>query len=345
MKIEALVQQIRHWERHRIICCLLSFVFCLCEVHAENRLKKLWTRVDSLLTERYYNTHHDTNYVVRPDGKLTLKLKVNQTGNSLHAKGTINDVRSGADLSTSHKTTISIGAAYRGIGASYSINPAKLGGSYSDYELNINYFGSRLSLDASYQKSTSMSGNIQYNGTSRMESGDVTMKVYNLAAYYCFNHRRFSFPAAFSQSYIQRRSAGSWLAGLSYQGGMIETREELKARNPEAADVCIKAGHLGIGGGYGYNLVLGRKWLLHLSLLPTFVIYNHNRMTVNGESRDADRVRFNMIFNERAAVIYNFSPRWFAGATLVMNNSIFDDKAVVINQNKWISRAFVGLRL
>lgn len=43
------------------------------------------------------------------------------------------------------------------------------------------------------------------------------MQVLNLTGYYTFNHRRFSYPAAFTQSYIQRRSAGSWLAGISYQ--------------------------------------------------------------------------------------------------------------------------------
>ena len=52
-----------------------------------------------------------------------------------------------------------------------------------------------------------------------------------------------------------------------------------------------------------------------------------------------------MIFNERAAVVYNVSPRFFAGLTLVMNNSVFDDDVVVVNQNKWRARAFVGLRL
>ncbi|MBR1498556.1 MAG: DUF4421 family protein [Bacteroidaceae bacterium] len=313
---------------------------------AEGRLKKIWTKVDGILAERYYRTSYDTNYVVRPVGKLTLKLKYNVTGNSIHAKGTVNDVYSRADLSTSHKMTISIGVAYRGLAASYAINPAKLGGSYNDYELNFNYFGSRLSFDASYQRSYSMSGNVERGDvTSRMEQGDVTMKVFNITGYYCFNHHRFSFPAAFNQSYIQRRSAGSWLAGLSYQGGSIVTNEELKARRPEAPEVTMRVGHLGIGGGYGYNLVLGKRWLIHLSALPTFVVYNRNKLTINGNEREAGPMRFNMIFNERAAINFTISPRWFLGATLVMSNSLFDDKNVIINQNKWVARAFVGMRL
>ena len=61
-------------------------------------------RLDSVLSSRYYKTSYDTNYVVRPEGRLTLKVRMNQTGNDLHAKGTVNDVFAKADLSTSHKT-------------------------------------------------------------------------------------------------------------------------------------------------------------------------------------------------------------------------------------------------
>ena len=304
-------------------------------------------RMDSALTARYYRTPYDTNYVVRPEGTVTLKVRLNQTGNDFHAKGTVNGIYSEADLKTSHKTTMSISASYRGLAAAVAINPAKMSGAYKDYEFNLNYYSSRISLDISYQRSETLAGDVdrEDRGLQTMESGDLTMKVVNLAAYYAFNHRRFSYPAAFTQSYIQRRSAGSWLAGISYQGGRIETSDELKIRNPNAPDVSIDVGHVGIGGGYGYNWVLGKKWLLHFSMLPTFVVYNRNKMTVNGERKEAQHMRFNMIFNERAAIVYNFSPRYFAGATLVMNNSVFDDDVVVVNQNKWRARAFIGLRL
>ena len=312
---------------------------------AQSRRKQRRARVDSVLTARYYKTPYDTNYVVRPEGRLTLKFRLNQTGNSIHAKGTVNDIYSKADLHTSHKTTVAIVGIYRGIGVGVAVNPAKWKGVYKDYEFNLNYYSNRLSLDASYQRSSTLSGDIERNGMQRLESGDVNMNVLNLAGYYTFNHRRFSFPAAFTQSYIQLRSAGSWLAGFSYQGGSIETSDDLKTKNPKAPEVRIYTGHVGIGGGYGYNFVLGKKWLLHFSALPTFVVYNRNNFTVNGERKRAKHMRFNMIFNERAAIVHNFSSRCFAGITLVMNNSIFDDDVVVVNQNKWRARAFVGVRL
>ena len=303
-------------------------------------------RMDSVLAARYYKIPYDTNYVVRPQGRLTLKVRMNQTGNSIHAKGTVNGLYSKADLSTSHKTTFSLAAIYRGIGVGFAVNPAKWKGIYKDYEFNLNYYSNRLSLDLSYQRSESLAGDIKGDrGEQHLLDEDLKMKVLNMVGYYAFNHRRFSFPAAFTQSYIQRRSAGSWLVGISYQGGSIETTDKLKERNPNAPDVRIYLGHVGIGGGYGYNWVLGNKWLLHFSMLPTFVVFNRNNMTVNGVRKKAKHMRFNMIFNERVAVVRNLSPRYFIGATLVMNNSIFDDDVVVVNQNKWRARAFFGMRL
>ena len=303
-------------------------------------------RMDSVLAARYYKIPYDTNYVVRPQGRLTLKVRMNQTGNSIHAKGTVNGLYSKADLSTSHKTTFSLAAVYRGIGVGFAVNPAKWKGIYKDYEFNLNYYSNRLSLDLSYQRSESLAGDIKGDrGEQHLLDEDLKMKVLNMVGYYAFNHRRFSFPAAFTQSYIQRRSAGSWLAGISYQGGSIETTDKLKERNPNAPDVRIYLGHIGIGGGYGYNWVLGNKWLLHFSMLPTFVVFNRNNMTVTGVRKQAKHMRLNMIFNERVAVVRNLSPRYFIGATLVMNNSIFDDDVVVVNQNKWRARAFFGMRL
>ena len=303
-------------------------------------------RLDSALTARYYRTPYDTNFVIRPEGKLTLKLRLNQTGNDFHAKGTVNGFYSEADLKTSHKTTMSIGASYRGISAAVAINPAKMKGLYKDYEFNLNYYSSRLSLDFSYQRSETLAGDFTGDKVDlRLESGEALLKVLNIAGYYTFNHRRFSYPAAFTQSYIQRRSAGSWLAGISYQGGSIKTTDDLKARNSNAPDVRIYIGHVGIGGGYGYNWVPSRKWLLHLSILPTVVVYNRNNMTVNGERKEAQHMRLNMLFNERAAVVYNFSPRYFASLTAVVNNSVFKDDNVTVNQNKWRARASFGMRL
>ena len=59
------------------------------EANAQSRDQQVRKKVDSLLTARYYRTPYDTNYVVRPEGTLTLKVRLNQTGNDFHVKGTV----------------------------------------------------------------------------------------------------------------------------------------------------------------------------------------------------------------------------------------------------------------
>jgi len=309
---------------------------------AQTKGEKIRKRVDSVLQAKYNKVKYDTNYIVRPKGRLTLKLRTNISGYGVHAKGTVDGIYSKANLHTSNKATISLGASYQGISAGLAINPSSLKGRNKDYELNINAFSNRYSFDVNYQHAKTLSGNIERNGPYRLEENFVDLKMFTMAGYYIFNYRRFSYPAAFTQSYIQRRSAGSWLAGFSYQAGSIKTTDESPDYIPSAR---IYVGHFGIGGGYAYNLVLSDKWLIHLSALPTLVFYNRSNITIDDDRKDIHTKFPDMIFNERVAIIRNFPPRYFAGATLIINNTLYNDNSVIINQNKWRTRIFFGVRL
>ena len=320
----------------------VAMVLPVCAQDRHERMMAHKARLDSILTERRNRGNFDTNYVVRPKEPLTVKARVNVSGYDLYAKGTVKDDYAKADLHTSHTTTVSVGASYMGLSLSLSLNHAKLFGRKTDYNFNLNYYSPRINVEATYSQSETLSGDIKYgDGTQYLEEGMMNMRTLNVAAYYSFNYRRFSYPAAFTQSMIQRHSAGSWLAGLSYEGGRTRTNTSDYENLP---DIRIYMGHIGIGGGYAYNFVLRNKWLIHLSALPTFVVYNRNNMTIDGVKKKAERIRLNMIFNERLAVVYNFTLRFFAGATLVMSNSLFDDSKVTVNQNRWRARGFIGVR-
>lgn len=300
-------------------------------------------RIDSLLAEKNSRVDYDTAYIGRPSNRLTLKLRSNISGSKFRVKGQRNDMEGGSDVSTDNKATLSIGAIYRGISAGLALNPGKLFGHYKDYELNLNAYGNRYGVDVAYQSSTTLSGTVTINGEEYfMPKGVMDMKMLSVNGYYAFNGRRFSYSAAFTQSYIQRRSAGSWLVGFSFLGGSLTAGAKKSERMP---DYRIYVGHLGIGGGYGYNLVVGRNWLLHLSALPTLVISNRNNIKVDGQRRDMATKFPDLILAERAAIVRNFGNKYFAGATLVMTNSLLGDDDIDINYRKWRARLFVGVRL
>ena len=308
-------------------------------------LRMIHSQIDSVLQERNNKPpNFDTAYIARPGNRLTLKFRTNLSGDAIHTKGTVKDVYSKTDLHTDNKLTFSFAANYRGISAAIAMNPATIFGKKEkkDFEIYTSFYNPKISVDASYHNSHTLSGEVDRYKKVHIEPGNVDMKVVNLSAYYTFNHRRFSFPAAFTQTYIQKRSAGSWLAGFSFQGGTIKTSEEAPDYYPK---LKLEADHLGIGGGYGYNWVVKDKWLFHISTMPTFVILNHNKMSVNGEEIKAKSIDLNMIFNEHIAIIYQFSKKYFAGLTVAVNNSLFDDKYIQIRQNKWRSRLFFGIRL
>ena len=310
--------------------------------------KKPWfgKRLVTKLNNMYFKTKYDTNYVVRPKEKWLIRLMGNQTGNYIHAKGTVKDLYSKYDLHTKTNNTISLEVNYCDIAASFSINPAKIGGNYNDYEFNFEYHGQKISFDINYLRATSLSGDIKFRDVDHLDEEGLRMNVFNASAYYVFNNRRFSYPAALYQNYYQRRSAGSWLTGLSFQAGSIKTTDELKARSPQAPDVHLTFANVALGGGYGYNFVFGKRsqWLLHLSALPSFVVYKHNTLTVNGDEMKDHGIHLNMIFNERAAVVYHFTPRYLAGLSAIVSNSIYDNRKITVNQNKWLLRAFLGIR-
>ena len=304
-------------------------------------------RLINKLSNKYYSTKYDTNYVARPKEKWLFRLLGNQTGNYIHAKGTVHDVYSEYDLHTKTNYTMGLEVNYCDIAATFSINPAKIGGDYNDYEFNFEYHGQEISFDINYLRATSLKGDIKLGNIDHLDEEGLRMNVVNASAYYVFNHRKFSYPAALFQNYYQLRSAGSWLAGISVQSGSIKTTDELKERSPLAPEVHLTFANVALGGGYGYNLVLGKRsqWLLHFSALPSFVVYKHNCLTVNDDEMKDHGLCFNMIFNERASVVYHFSPRYNVGASLIMSNSIYNHDDIKINQNKWLARAFLGVRL
>ena len=147
----------------------------------------------------------------------------------------------------------------------------------------------------------------------------VDIKGLNL--YYIFNNRRFSYPAAFSQSTNQRRNAGSFIAGFSVSTHNLDfdytklpdiIRETM---NPGMKVDHIKYTNISLNFGYAYNWVFARNCLACLSLNPA-VAYKTSRINkAEGEKDDWYR-NFNIDFILRAGVVYNNS-KYFVGTSFV----------------------------
>ena len=301
--------------------------------------QNIFQRLDSALNVNYYKGNIDTTYVTRPKAKWTIKARYNLSGAAIESEGMDNGSHFKSKMDADYKSTLSIGISYLGFSLNMALNPAKMMGKYKDYELNINSYGKRFGWDFIYQDARNFTGWHDHEGMERIElpADMLSVKTLNLNAYYAFNSRRFSYPAAFSQSYIQRRSAGSFLlaaSGMSQHAQLDwEQKMELKMMN------------IGIGAGYGYNYVPSQGWLLHISGLPTFIVYSHTSMTF-GDTRVPLHYHFPEVIITGRGAIVRHKGNIFYGLSMVYNfTNNGNEGSFSLHNQKWRIRAFFGLRL
>ena len=318
---------------------LLAVIVLLTAQTSEATAQDVLQRIDSLLSRRYYKGDLDTTYIVRPQTKWTVTARFNVSGAKIEAEGMDNGQHFKSEMEADRKATLSVGVSYLGFSLSAALNPAKLMGKYRDFELNFNSYGRRFGFDVIYQDAKNFTGWHDHEGMERIELPDGMLKVrtLNVNAYYAFNSRRFSYPAAFSQSYIQRRSAGSFLLAASgmRQHATLDWDQEMQ----------LKMTNIALGAGYGYNYVPSQGWLLHLSALPTFIVYSNTSMTF-GDTRVPLHYHFpEVIITGRGAVVRHWGNK-FLGLSMVFNfTNIGHEENLTLHNTKWRIRTFFGIRL
>lgn len=91
-----------------------------------------------------------------------------------------------------------------------------------------------------------------------------------------FNSRKFSYPAAYKQRVIQKRSAGSLMAGVMYNYTRIDyssdSNGDLIYLMEGLGKVELWQGSVGVG--YAYNWVPARGLLINVMAMPMLTLVN-----------------------------------------------------------------------
>lgn len=330
------------WAARLLPCkgCLTTMLLTVtCGLSLPLSSQSLLQRYDSVLTVNYRKGNIDTAYITRPTTKWTVVARMNVSGAKLETEGINDGLHFNSELEADKKATLSMAVSYLGFSLSAALNPAKLLGKYHDYELNFNSYGRRFGFDVIYQDAHNFTGWHDSEGMERIElpADILKVKTLNLNAFYVFNSRRFSYPAAFTQSYIQRQSAGSFLLATSGMGQHATLDWEQETQ--------LKMTNIGLGAGYGYNYVPAQGWLLHISALPTFIVYSNTSMRF-GDARVPLHYHFpEAIITGRGAVVRQ-SGNKFYGLSMVFNfTNIGHEDNLAVHNIKWRVRTFFGLRI
>tara|TARA_R110001592_G_scaffold88812_6_gene261436 strand:+ start:5412 stop:6452 length:1041 start_codon:yes stop_codon:yes gene_type:complete len=120
-----------------------------------------------------------------------------------------------------------------------------------------------------------------------------------VGGYYFFNHKKFSYKAAYVRNTVQNKSAGSFLLGgyysLDYAGfedGSYERDtitsfipKELPQHVIDSFDIkAFSSSSFGVSLGYTYTLIFLKKWFVNASLAPGFGAKNLRVFNSVGEN-------------------------------------------------------------
>ena len=220
-------------------------------------------------------------------------------------------------------------------------------------EMSLNIYSSKFGVDLYYRKTGSdfklrSFDNIGIDNPSleNKHFDGLESSIKGLNAYWIFNHRKFSYPAAYSQSTNQRRSAGSFMAGFSYSQHSISfDYEKLPAAildriNPSLKFSHIKYSDYSLGFGYGYNWVFAKNWVSNLSLLPG-IGYKKSKIDDNDFRNESWIKDINFDLITRAGIVYN-NAKYFVGASLVLHTYDYRKPSLSVTNSFGTLRIYAG---
>ena len=251
--------------------------------------------------------------------------------------------KSGQTITFAPETRIKVGpyAGWSLLFLGYTIDLAYISAN-KKRELDLSLYSSMIGVDLFYRR-TGHEYNIKDIDLNSDDTppisqdipfGGLGVSITGVNAYYILNHRKFSYPAAFSQSTCQRKSCGSVILGAGYTKHSL-TMDVAKLKNTlEPYDILplidegiffksINYTDVSFSGGYAYNWVFSKNWLLNISL-SAGLAYKHST---------GDFVKDALIFRDFSFSNINFDGVGRFG--LVWNNSkwYFGSNAVVHSYN------------
>ena len=243
--------------------------------------------------DNYLQRGIDTSYIGLPEHSWRLAYTNAMVGvNSALSSSSIFATPEGPQeitFSLLNRTTPSVDlgfyAGYRGFGFGYSWDALHA------YAQRLSFsFGSKfIGIDFAIQTSTNIHSTITLNGTPHPdwipEKPDVVITNANLNVWYALNAKHYSHQAAVKQSFIQKKTAGSFLLHLAYMSSQIHIQDTMTIPGAERPLIpsmmngitALRTRQIAVGIGYGINYTPNHgKVVLHASAAAMLVTYTVN---------------------------------------------------------------------
>lgn len=388
----------RLWMLAMVLCCTLQQQVVAQTSEKKSHgvvglVRKLGALIDTMATRGI-----DRNYIEVPKRpwQVIVKGNVNQTvlnlksqidGSAMFAN-VVGDLVWKPTIKTSPSTYAGVWAGYRGYGIGYSWNVGgdngsifTLGATGGSYGINLrihNFQNSEpeVRYTGMFTPDDNPSGEPEYiSDKSKFQLlKPIKTHLVLFDAYYMFNGKHFSYAAAYDQSVVQKRSAGSLMAGVMFYYSHINYGQDENADFILLMDDIgrIKQWQCGLGAGYAYNLVPCKGLLISAMAMPIVTVYNRHKtwrydsnyrdMAIDTAVHDDDELKpsewrlkdeplsvsdnysyFTLNVDARLSVTYQWD-RFFVNAFGQYSRFRYKDGAVKGSLSDWYVNASLGVR-
>jgi hypothetical protein len=305
---------------------------------------------------------HDTNYVKDLSDKLSLRVY----GINKFNKFNIYNESSGHTLQYAPNSDLNLGFGINykwfGIGFAFNFpfvnNDDDIYGTTNRFDFQLNIFTRNSLVDVYFQ---SYQGFYVENPESYIDDweidqgypirSDIRTSTLGASYLYMLKSKKFSARAAFIQTELQKKSAGSFLGGgffslfnMSADSSVVPV--ELK---PVYDSVLffnqISVSSFGLAFGYSHTFVMWKKIYFSITLVPGIAVQRFDvtyKDVIN--NRQGARGAFRML--SRIALVYN-SEKWYTGLTFQddgFSNSTGKDSNNTLSYDVGVLRFFYGRR-
>ena len=207
----------------KLLITLITILVCFNAIAQKSEKKGFF------LFRNYDKITYDSTYIGRPVGtKWTIKLRTMSLIQNFTTKGEYEGTAFESILSTGLKPKLNVQVGYKGVALGGGISLKKLKGiKDGDFDIKLNMYGKKFGFELSLSGIESMRGTYTFDIPSwsnlpivydndtvyvplplefDVPEGKVSQAVFNFNFYYAVNNKKFSYPAAFTQMFIQKKS-------------------------------------------------------------------------------------------------------------------------------------------
>lgn len=280
----------------------------------------------------------DTNYVEPMHYNFQAMVQNINTYETYTLRG-----KSGQKISLAPEPTYRVGPyiGWRWIFLGYTLDLKNMSFEKQKKEFDLSLYSAQVGIDIYYRQT----GNDYKIRELDLGSGNDAVQIKNVPfsgfeasikgfdLYYIFNHKRFSYPAAFNQSTTQRRSCGSPLVGIGYTKqrlnldgqALMDVVEQKSPSSSQLIDTTFVGAKVdytdfSVSAGYAYNYVFARNWLLAASIAldAAYKKSAGEQLKTRFSLKEFSFSNFNIDATSRFGIVWT-DTKYFAGASAIFH--------------------------